>query len=153
MEAFYSTTHTRLHLCQLTPEQHSRTCNYWFTVTTSQALPHIAFTTREELEDWLTICGLALPLPLSPHGEHAVQHIQGTYRTAHFLSYDAFYALNAIAHRKVWSNGQRTLAIVTEDESGIRSINTLNPNMKYRIEYDFRTGAARPAFEDRPGPV
>jgi hypothetical protein len=55
------------HLSALDQEQHARTCNYWFTVTKG-GISHIAFTTREQLQDWMVAEGLELThaLPATP---------------------------------------------------------------------------------------
>ena len=139
------TTYHNLHLCQLTPEMHSRTCGYWFTVTTDYSTAHTAFRTREELEKWLEERALSLTAPLAEHGEHSWQPLKGAYKRASFMSYNTFYALPAIRQTRITDNGRDTLCLITEDADGVRTVNHLNCNCKFRIEYDWRTGAAMTA--------
>lgn len=143
----YTQTFTGLSLCQLTPEQHAQTCNYWFTIQTYGATAHTAFTTREQLMQWLEERGIELTAPLVDHGKHSYQRLTGTYKRASYMSYDKFYALPAIRIIKVMDNGSDTLGLLTEEADGTRVINHLNCNCKYRIEYDWRTGAAMTATE------
>ena len=142
----YTQIFSNLTLCQLTPEQHSRTCNYWFTVE-NDCTAHTAFTTKEQLEQWLEERNIKLTAPLVEHGKHSYQQLQGEYKRASFISYDDFYALPAIRQIKILDNGRYTLGLLTEDENGIRTVNHLNCNCKYRIEYDWKTGAALTAKE------
>jgi hypothetical protein len=142
----YIQTYSQLDLCQLTPEFHARTCNYWFVVQNA-CTAHTAFTTREQLETWLDDRGLSLTAPLVERGQHSYQKINGVYRRVSYMSYDEFYALSSIRQIKLMDNGRDTLALITEDPDGTRVINHLNCNCKYRIEYDWKTGAAMTATE------
>ena len=47
--------------------------------------------------------------------------------------------MDYIQKARVMDNDRYTLALITE-ENGIRTINHLNCNMKFRIEYHYRTG-------------
>jgi hypothetical protein len=52
------------------------------------------------------------------------------------MSYDDFYDLPAIIETRTLSNGRYTLARITEEEDGIRTVHTMNCNCKHRHEYD-----------------
>lgn len=101
-------------------------------------MAHTAFTTRNALEQWLSERGLKMTAELPAHGECSTQHLEGEYSTEMHGSYDAFYALPAIFETKTLSNGDYTLARVTEDESGHRTVHTLNPNCHHRPVFDYR---------------
>jgi hypothetical protein len=128
-----------LTLAQLTPEQNKQTCNYWFIVQ-SGGMAHTAFRTKDQLEQWLIERNITLTKELVPHGQHSFQKLNGSYFKFSFMNYNSFYSLNYIQKTKQMDNGRETLALITE-EDGIRTINYLNCNMKFRIEYDYRTGA------------
>lgn len=51
----YTQTYDKLTVISLTPEQHARTCNYWYVV---------AFTHKHHLMMWLEDRGLTLTQPL-----------------------------------------------------------------------------------------
>ena len=51
---------TNLKLCCLAPEQHARTCNYWYTITSGWGTPHTAFETERGLRRWLRERGLEI---------------------------------------------------------------------------------------------
>ncbi len=122
-----------LMICALTPEQHARTCDYWYTVTTHGFTTHTAFTTRGALLGWLHERGLTIDDSAIPEqGKHAVVPVKGAYRTAmHLGSYDGFFALRG-RRTKVMSNASVTLAIITDDEDGLKTVHYLNPNMQDR---------------------
>ena len=127
--------HTKLWLCSLTPEQKARTCGYWYVVTDG-ASPHTAFQTRAALTRWLELCGLSLSAALPPEGEYSSARLVGTYAKEVHLSYDEFWALNPIVEARALSNGEWTLARITE-EGGIRTVHTLNPNCRHRPKFDY----------------
>lgn len=142
----YAQSHGQLQATSLTPEQHERTCGYWFTVT-SGAMAHTAFETRAGLDRWLDERGLSLADDLPEAGTFATTRIIGEYRTeshGEFLSDDYrdgmgegdFYSLCPIAAATTLSNGRYTLALITEDSDGVRTIHTLNPNVRTRVEFD-----------------
>lgn len=136
----YERTYSGLRVCSLTPEQHARTCDYWYTVTGYAATAHTAFTTAKGLFNWLEERGLSLDGELPARGEHKVLQVIGTYKTACHMDYSEFYNLPAIAETKTLSNGDYTLALITQEE-GIRTIHTLNPNCRRRQVFDYRTCA------------
>lgn len=140
-------SHKNLQATTLTPEAHKRTCGYWFTVT-SGATAHTAFQTRVSLDRWLTERGLSLENELPEAGTFGTTRVIGKYITAShgvFLSDDPrdgmgegdFYSLEPVAVTLTMSNGQYTLALITE-EDGIRVVNTLNPNVKTRVVVDWQ---------------
>lgn len=131
--------YNRLGLCQLTPEQHGRTCGYWFTVT-DHSTAHTAFRTKDQLMRWLEERNIELTSPLVAHGEHSYQQLKGEFNTEMHMSYDKFYSLPSIRETRCMSNGNETLALITEDENGIRTIHSMNVNCKYRLVYNFETG-------------
>ena len=141
----YQRTYSSLYAATLTPEQHERTCDYWFTVTNG-ATAHTAFATHDGLDRWLAERGLSLEKPLPPVGEAGWSPIRGEYRTAmhgEFLSGDyrdgmgpgEFYGLRPTAATADLSNGDWTLALITE-EDGVRTVHTLNPNVRGRVVFD-----------------
>jgi hypothetical protein len=62
------------HLCVLGPDQHQRTCGYWYTIT-RHAISQTAFRTEDELRAWLTQNALGLSHPLTPPGEPSSQSL------------------------------------------------------------------------------
>lgn len=125
-----------LHLCALTAEQRAHTCRYWYTVT-DNSTAHTAFRTRAALMRWLADRRLTLTAELPAElGEHAVQRIAGTYRTAMHTAQAEFFALRGDIGREM-SNGEYTMAIYTADDDGIVTVHTLNPNVHTRPVYDW----------------
>jgi hypothetical protein len=122
-----------LWLTSLTPEQHERTCDYWYTITQA-GTPHTAFRTREALFRWLARRGLTMTADLAPHGKHSTQRLSGEYEKRSHM--------NAADMPRNWieppflamDNGQYTEAVATF-ENGRRVIHTMNCN------------AARPVFD------
>ena len=142
----YTQTYDQLYAASLTREQHERTCGYWFTVTNG-SMAHTAFATRAGLDRWLSERGLSLENDLPDAGTWGTTRVLGTYRTA---SHGEFSPTEDNPYRMVegdWtsvrptmataemSNGDYTMALVTE-EDGVRTVHTLNPNVKTRIVYD-----------------
>lgn len=154
----YTTHYARMQVTALTPEQHERTCNYWYTVTCG-ASAHTAFTTKAGLLRWLAERGLSLPAELpAERGTFASMPVTGEYYAA---SHGEFSPTDAAPYRMVaddeWhdlvpvvitaamSNGRWTLAKITETE-GVRTVHTLNCNVKSRLIADDQT--AMRAFMD-----
>ena len=128
-----------------TPESRERTCGYWFTVT-SGAMAHTAFATRAGLDRWLAERGLRLETGLPDAGISGFTPVIGEYRTemhGQWLGDDyrdgmgegGFYSLRPVLATAALSNGRWTLALITEDVDGIRTVHTLNPNVKTRVEF------------------
>jgi hypothetical protein len=129
--------YSKLAAISLTPEGHARTCNYWYLVQHSWG-PHTAFTTRRGLDRWLEERGLRLAGELAHNAVHSEVMIEGEYASEMHHSYDQFYALeNVILETKDLSNGDWTLARITRDENGIRTVHTLNPNCRHRPVFDY----------------
>lgn len=146
----YKVSYGDLQATSLTSEFHQRTCGYWFTVT-ARAMAHTAFGTRASLDRWLSERGLSLENDLPEAGTFGTSRVIGEYIAeshGEFLSDDPrdgmgegdFYSLPAIAETMALSNGAYTLARITEDD-GIRTIHTLNPNVRTRVVYDYREAA------------
>lgn len=128
-------THNNLHACRLNRESHLRTCGYWYTVT-SGATAHTAFTTRAGLDRWLLERGLRLTGPLDAEPSHCA--IAGEYRTeSHLGDADVFPELVG-DHTRTLSNGDYVVAVITTDEDGVRTVHTLNPNVRDRRTFDYR---------------
>lgn len=124
-----------LWLTVLTQEQHEHTCNYWYCVTVG-AMAHTAFETERGLMQYLTERGLKLSEPLTPAGEWSSQEIIGTYNERMHMDTKEFYALNPVIITRAMSNGDYTLALITE-EDGVRTVHTLNPNVHDRPVFDY----------------
>jgi hypothetical protein len=142
----YRQAYSNLWATSLTREQHERTCGYWFTVTHGPGTAHTAFATRAGLDRWLSERGLSLENDLPEAGTWGNTRIAGEYREeshGEFVSDDYrdgmgegdFYSLRPVLATQTWSNGRITLALITE-EDGIRTVHTLNPNVKTRVEFD-----------------
>jgi hypothetical protein len=144
----YTLIYDQLQATSLTPEWHEKTCGYWFTVTNG-TLPHTAFATRAGLDRWLSERGLTLENELAEAGTFSTTRILGQYRDeshGEFVSDDYrdgmgegdFYSLRPVVTTAAMSNGDYTLALITEDEAGVRTVHTLNPNVKTRLVFDRR---------------
>lgn len=147
-------TYSNLRATSLTPEQHERTCGYWYTVT-SGAMAHTAFATRAGLDRWLRERNLTLANDLPAQGEFGTTAIVGSYCERAYLDIDddyrerhypdgydddeaAFYALQPVDATPVLSNGDYTLGLLTEDAEGVRTVHYLNPNVKTRRVFDYK---------------
>ncbi|MFE5290182.1 hypothetical protein ACFRAQ_34885 [Nocardia sp. NPDC056611] len=128
MESVYMQEYGSLSVCSLTPEQHERTCGYWYTVTCG-AMAHTAFRSVEELREWLDSHGLKLVNPLpEERGVHSWGPIEGRYRSAMYMDIAQFMAVDPLLMIPQMSNGRYTLGKITEDEDGVRTVHYLNPN-------------------------
>ena len=153
-------TFDKLHCTKLDAEQHERHGPYWFIVTNG-AMSHTAFATRAGLDRWLGERGLSLEtdLPMTSD-KHATTRITGEYRTVMhggpdlpwtdpdrypgMSEGDDWEKLAPVLVTVAMSNGRYTLALITE-EDGIRYVHTLNPNVKTRVEFDWRRMVNLPA--------
>lgn len=145
----YTEHYARMQVTALTPEWHEKTCNYWYTVTNG-AMAHTAFTTKAGLMRWLAERGLRLDGELpQTRGEYATMRVIGEYyATSHgnrhpdeteftilpMVEDAAWREIKPVVITAAMSNGRYTLALVTEDKNGVRTVHTLNPNVKDRIE-------------------
>jgi hypothetical protein len=144
----YTAKYAGMQVTALTPEQHERTCNYWYTVTCG-ATAHTAFTTKRGLLRWLDERGLTLGGELPEvTGEFATMPVTGEYYSKshgefapaednpyRMVAGDEFGALEPVVTTSALSNGAYTLALITEQD-GVRTVHTLNPNVRGRITYD-----------------
>lgn len=134
-------THTNLSVCSLDPTSHARTCGYWYVVQES-AGPHTAFATRAGFEKWMAERGLSLDGTLPDAPEWGFCRIAGSYRThCHFTDADAFPGLGGLRSRTL-SNGDYVEAIITTDADGVRTVHTLNPNVRDRRVFDYAESKA-----------
>ena len=100
----------------LTPEQHARTCDYWYTITQNHG-PFTAFRTRAALDFYLDLHGLA-PRGEIPEeqGTHATMKIEGCVReTGHGSLDDMPREGRRVLHL---SNGDYTTGILVVDAEG-----------------------------------
>jgi hypothetical protein len=133
----YARTYERLWLCSLTEEQRTRTCSYWYTVTDYGSTPHTAFRTKAALLTWLQRRGLEVEGDIPEHGVWGSFRIKGGYRQSMHLDEQEFYR-NTGEHTRELSNGDFTLGIITKDPDGLRTVHTLNPNVRTRPVFDYR---------------
>jgi hypothetical protein len=155
--------YSHLYATSLTPGFHEQTCGYWFTVT-SGAMAHTAFATRAGLDRWLTERGLSLEhdipdysdpavIPSRDNWREGVTRVTGQYLTMMHGEFspaeDNPYRMtegdwppaNPVLATAAMSNGDYTLALIT-GEDGVRTVHTLNPNVKTRVVFDRRNAAA-----------
>ncbi len=66
--------HETYWLAQIDPEHHERTCNYWYLITKG-GTSWTAFTTAEQLQNWMNVNGLKLTQELVPVGEFRSQKL------------------------------------------------------------------------------
>jgi hypothetical protein len=123
-----------LFICSLNQEQHERTCNYWYTVT-SNATAHTAFTTRAALLRWLEDRNLTTTDPIPEVGTWGAVKITGEYAIKYHMEAAEFDALAPVVERRKVDNGQYTLARIT-DNNGYRTVHLMNCNAP-RITFDY----------------
>jgi len=128
------TTYRNLFICSLNQEQHERTCNYWYTVT-SNATAHTAFTTRAALLRWLEDRNLTTTDPIPEVGTWGTAKITGEYATEHHSEAAEFDALAPVVERRQVDNAQYTLARIT-DNNGFRTVHLMNCNYP-RMIFDY----------------
>ena len=151
----YLQAHTNFHVACLDPDQHSRTCGYWYTVT-SHSQAHTAFSTKVALLDWLNERGLTLSDALpDEQGTFKSIPVAGTYLEASYMDASAFMAITPALKIAQLSNARYTLGKVTEDADGIRTVHYLNVNVKERITFPYalindRQSGWRDAIFDSP---
>jgi hypothetical protein len=136
-------TFSNLLLCTTEPEQRKRTPYRY--IVTDDTFAHTAFYTRAGLLLWLSERGLLLTSTLPPDDTWSVQRIIGTYRREMHWSRDddgvdaalAFDALAPVLVTRALSNGEYVVAKVTRDADGLRTVHTLNPNVRVRVTFDY----------------
>ena len=125
------TLHNKLDVICITPEQHEKTCGYWYLIT-QRGTSHTAFKTKQGLFRWILERGLELsePVPVN-RGEYKNITIRGEY-------YDnmTFKELPAGMETKQLDNADYTRATITEYE-GLNVINFQNCNVKDRKVFDY----------------
>lgn len=148
----HTVKYASMQVTALTPEWHEKTCNYWYTVT-SGAMAHTAFTTKRGLMRWLDERGLKLDGELpEARGEFATMPVVGEYYEAchgefsptednpyRMVAGDEWGAIKPLVITSDLSNGDYTLALITE-EGGVRTVHTLNPNVRDRLTVEHVTG-------------
>lgn len=134
-------TYTDLWLTRLDDKGKERQHTNYTYLVTCKATAHTAFYTLDGVTEWAQERGLTLPiLPDGDTWNSAA--IVGTYRTTAHMNEVEFYALDGALIR-VLSNGQYTLGIVTIGADGIRTVHSLNPNVRTRPVFQYRTDAER----------
>jgi len=137
--------YTSLHLSSLDREQHARTCNYWYVLTTYGGSPFTAFRTRAHALAWFRLYGLTIPDELPTEGTWSTRAIEGMVRYRMHGSYGEFFNIEGVDIRAM-SNGDYTLGIVSQDPDGVFVQNVLNPNCRRRPLFDHAQSRER---EDR----
>jgi hypothetical protein len=128
-------THSSLSFARFDQTMRKRHGNYWCVVE-SECRAHTAFRTPSGAMRWMQERGLTLSEPVTEEGPYSYQRLIGSYREALHCSYDVFYSLVGTRTRAV-SNGSYTMAIITNDEDGLRTVHTLNCNCADRPVYDY----------------
>lgn len=130
MSAPYTHTVEPRHLLSLDPEGRARTCSYWYVAQTFGCGPLTAFRTRAALMRWLDMFGLAVTGgEIPPEGEFRALQITGSYRVASYMDRAAFGAISG--ETVIWlDNARYTLAKLTKDADGIRTLHHLNCNVE-----------------------
>ena len=127
----------------LTLEQHRNTCGYWFTVQ-SRGTAHTAFATRAGLDRYLSERGLAIDGELA---QGSWRPILGHYFRKMHLTPEHVDGNQSLAEldglrTRTLSNGHYVVAVITADENAIRTVHTLNPNVRERVTFDYRESRA-----------
>jgi hypothetical protein len=128
-------THSCLSFVKFDPDMRERGGNYWCGVQ-SDHRAFRAFRTPGSSMRWLQERGLTLSEPVTEESPYSYQRLIGSYREALHCSYDVFYSLVGTRTREM-SNGSYTMAIITNDEDGLRTVHTLNCNCADRPVYDY----------------
>jgi hypothetical protein len=129
----YVKTFDELYLCAHNAHSHARS-GYWYSVHDRLLYPHTAFRTQVALTRWLELRGLKLA---GEPNEFDVDRVVGSYRTSSHGDYAEFWshADDAIHTRKL-VNGRMTLALITADPDGLRTVHTLSPDSTYSPVFD-----------------
>lgn len=147
----YTQAFSKLLVTQLPPQDRGRYGDYTYIVTNG-AMSHTAFNTRKGLLRWMTERGLTfggrelpesenmfalLPIPETyyavSHGDRNPDETACTILP--MVEDEAWGKLEPVVITAAMSNGRYTLALITEDD-GVRTVHTLNPNVKTRIQVD-----------------
>jgi hypothetical protein len=133
--------YTNFWLITLDADGNKKTCDYWYLIQTYGGTAHTAFNQLSSLRQWASERGIPLPESLPERGTHSSHKLIGAYRQQMHGSYDEFFALKGVRSRTL-SNGDYTLAIITDDEDGIKTVHTLNPNCHDRPVFDYQSSRA-----------
>ena len=129
------TKYDNLGITSLTPEQKSRTCGYWYTVTNG-GTAHTAFQTKDAALSWLRSLNLTINEELAKEGQFQHQKITGSYIKALIMTdadgWDALPGIPTVA----LENGQYRPAKL-DGVGEIRVLYTCNANNKWAKEYDY----------------
>ncbi len=123
--------HNNLDVICITPEQHEKTCGYWYLVQ-QNSTSHTAFKTIKGLYRWILLRGLTLAEPIPKNrGDYKVIKIGGSY-------YDnmTFDELPAGIETKQLDNANYTRATITKHD-GLSVVNFHNCNVKNRVVFDY----------------
>ena len=130
------TCYNNLYITSLTPEQKSRTCGYWYTVT-NQSTAHTAFQTRDEALSWLRSLNLTVSEKLSQEGTHQSQKIIGSYtRACVMTNEDGWDALPGIPTIALENGSYRPAKLYDDGEQ--RVLYTCNANNRWAKIYDYQ---------------
>lgn len=137
-------TFQNLTVSRITQSQHMGTCGYWFIVQ-DHYMAHTAFATLAGLLRWASQRGLEMPVDLPREGKHDdladKTHVHckiiGSYRAKMHGDEAAFDALPAHLETRDLSNGDYVEAKITVDPDGLRTVHTLNPNVRTRHTFDY----------------
>lgn len=138
------TTNKRLSVARITQSRHLQTCGYWLLVQ-EDGRSHTAFATLAGLLQWAQERGLTIPIMLPREGRHddlsddrhAWTPIIGAYREQMHMDESEFDAIKPMLETRTLSNGDYVVAKITLDSDGIRTVHTLNPNVRNRHVYEY----------------
>jgi len=132
---YVRTTYDDLWVSRFTELQRKNNCGYWFTVT-SHGMAHTAFDTIDGLHRWASERGITIERELMEPG-HC--RITGQYRKASHLCGDPSEVEQMEGlHTRDLSNGDYVVAVITTDTDGVRTVHTLNPNVRGRKTFNHR---------------
>ena len=123
----------------LTEEQHARTCNYWYTVTTG-SMAHVAFNQKDSLLRWMFERGLTFETPMpETQAEYWTGKINGYYwDNCEMFAPATWHNLSGVlAEIVVMSNGDWTDGKITRHPNGALVVNYANPNCKWRKVHNY----------------
>lgn len=128
------TTYNKLTFISITPEQHARTCGYWYLVQNNHA-PYKAFATLAAFYRWADERELSIDT-VPTHGVYSYQPITGQFREACYMDANALEAIQGVETRQL-DNAAYTLGKITTDADGVRTVHYLNCNVKTRPVFDY----------------
>jgi len=130
------TRYNKLTFISITPEQHARTCGYWYLVRQNHG-PYKAFATLGAFYRWAEERGLSVDADKIPvRGEFSYQPIVGEFREERYMDSNAFEAIQGSETRQL-DNAAYTLGKITTDADGVRTVHYLNCNVRTRPVFDY----------------